>query len=124
MLQEPQLDTSTTYYDSKVNLIVFTGVAGAVESSLNQWDIVLSTAAIQHDMMQVPYTKICYSWLEFKKIKPKSETLEKFYEIISNGIESKNLVHLAEFIKLIATGDMFISDNKKIKDLSQEIHLC
>ncbi len=114
---------STTFHNSKVDLIVFTGVAGAVESSLNQWDIVLSTASIQHDMDASPlYEKFVIPSLNLKKIKPKSEILEKFYEIISNGIESKKLSSFGRIYKgIIATGDMFISDDKKIKNLSQEI---
>ncbi|MDC3094880.1 5'-methylthioadenosine/adenosylhomocysteine nucleosidase [Prochlorococcus sp. AH-716-M09] len=114
---------STTYQKRKVDLIIFSGVAGAVESSLNQWDIVLSEAIIQHDMDARPlYEKFVIPSLNQKKIKPNSETLEKFYKIISNGIKTKKLSSFGSIYKgLIATGDMFISDNEKIKDLSQEI---
>ena len=35
---------------NKIDFIIFTGVAGAVNKSLSQWDIVISNEVIQHDM--------------------------------------------------------------------------
>ena len=35
---------------SPINLFLFTGVAGGVGTNMNQWDIVLPNALIQHDM--------------------------------------------------------------------------
>ena len=34
----------------KISLIIFNGVAGSVNSNLNQWDIVIASQLIQHDM--------------------------------------------------------------------------
>ena len=36
--------------DEKIDLLIFTGVAGAVDINLKQWDIVISKAVLQHDM--------------------------------------------------------------------------
>ena len=33
-----------------LDLLLFTGVAGAVDKKLNQWDIILSDSVMQHDM--------------------------------------------------------------------------
>ena len=40
--------------DKSVDLIIFTGVAGAVDKMLNQWDIVIANNLIQHDMNASP----------------------------------------------------------------------
>ena len=36
--------------DSSIDLLVFTGVAGAADPALRQWDLVLADAVVQHDM--------------------------------------------------------------------------
>ena len=35
---------------NKIDLIIFTGVAGAANNNLSQWDIVIAEEVIQHDM--------------------------------------------------------------------------
>ena len=36
--------------DPSIDLLIFTGVAGAADPSLRQWDVVLADAVVQHDM--------------------------------------------------------------------------
>ena len=36
--------------NNKIDFIIFTGVAGAANKSLSQWDIVIASEVIQHDM--------------------------------------------------------------------------
>ena len=38
------------YKDKEIDLMIFTGVAGALKNNLKQWDIVLAESLIQHDM--------------------------------------------------------------------------
>ena len=48
---------SNNFSDIKINLIIFTGVAGAVDLNLKQWDIVISEAVMQHDFDASPLFK-------------------------------------------------------------------
>ena len=41
---------SIKYNEIPIDLIIFTGVAGAVNKKLKQWDIVIADSLIQHDM--------------------------------------------------------------------------
>ena len=36
--------------EPSIDLLIFTGVAGAADSALSQWDVVLADAVVQHDM--------------------------------------------------------------------------
>ena len=42
--------------DPSIDLLVFTGVAGAADPSLRQWDVLLAEAVVQHDMDARPYS--------------------------------------------------------------------
>merc|ERR1711965_1196119 len=37
-----------------IDLVLFTGVAGAADPALKQWDVVLANAVVQHDMDASP----------------------------------------------------------------------
>ena len=41
---------SVKYNKVPIDLMIFTGVAGAVNNKLKQWDIVIADSLIQHDM--------------------------------------------------------------------------
>ena len=45
---------SHTEKSNKVDLIIFTGVAGAAKKVINQWDVVIPEKLIQHDMDATP----------------------------------------------------------------------
>ena len=45
---------NTIYRDIKIDLIIFTGVAGAINPNLNQWDVIIPNLLIQHDMDATP----------------------------------------------------------------------
>ena len=109
--------------DLKVNLIIFTGVAGAVDSRLKQWDIVVSEAVIQHDFDARPlFEKFVIPSINKKKIYAKKDLLDNFYSILNKNINKDNHEIFGSVYKgLIATGDMFISDKNKLKLLSKEI---
>ncbi len=45
------LDSSIT---KKIDLIIFTGVAGAIDENLNQWDVIIPNVLKQYDMDASP----------------------------------------------------------------------
>ena len=114
---------SNTFQNCKVNLVVFTGVAGAVNKKLKQWDIVLSEAIIQHDMDARPlFDKFVIPAIGEKQIKVKESLINYFYDILEKNIRNKKHSKFKSIYKgLIATGDMFISKKEKLNQLSQEI---
>ncbi len=114
---------SSNLYTLPVEIILFTGVAGAVEKKLKQWDIVLSESVMQHDMDASPlFEKYVIPAVNKIKIFPNNELLEIIFNSLKEEIDKKNLPEFGNVYKgLIATGDMFISDRNKIIQLSKEI---
>ena len=114
---------SNSASEHKVNFMIFTGVAGAVDLNLKQWDIVISEAVIQHDFDARPlYEKYVIPSLKQEKIYPRGEILDNFYSILIKSFKNKKDQQFGSIYKgLIATGDMFISDKNKLKQLSLEI---
>ena len=59
--------------ENKIDLIIFTGVAGAANKRLNQWDIVIANEVIQHDMDARPiFDKFVLPPLKKAKLKSHS----------------------------------------------------
>ena len=59
----------------------FTGVAGAVDTRLKQWDIILSKSVIQHDMDARPiFEKYVIPALQKKKIYPSEKMLNNLFD--------------------------------------------
>ena len=114
---------SNTFNEIPVEIALFTGVAGAVDKKLKQWDVVLSEALIQHDMDARPlFEKYVIPALNSKKVFTKKKLIEKIFKNLNKKLKENNFESTASVYKgLIATGDMFISDNNKINQLSKEI---
>ena len=73
----------------KIDFILFTGVAGAVNKNTHQGDIILSEELIQHDFDASPiYKKYVIPALNKSKIYPKEKIINKFF---SAFIKEKNL---------------------------------
>jgi len=107
----------------KVDAIFFTGVAGAVNSKLKQWDILIPYELIQHDMDARPLFKK-YEIPALKTVRIKSNksindwTLRTLKNSKKDGL-LKNFGNIYE--GLIATGDKFISNKNDIEKLSKEM---
>ena len=102
-----------------LDLLVFTGVAGAADPKRRQWDVLLADAVVQHDMDASPlFPRFTLPPLNRAQLKPDPSwlnwALEALQEASSNG-------ELAGFgapgTGLIATGDRFIDDSALLQDL-------
>ncbi len=115
---------STKIKDLPVDFAVFTGVAGAIDKSLKQWDIVISESVIQHDMDARPlFEKFVIPAIKSQKIFADQEILEKVFYALKEKLLNKKLKTFGKLSKgLIATGDMFISEKIKIEQLSKDIY--
>lgn len=121
----------------EVNLVLFTGVAGAVNSNLNIGDIVISNNLIQYDMdvtaipgfkkFEVPLLNKCSFEIDDSLLDTATKSAHYY---IDNEMKSEiNVEVLNEFgIKIpkvvvgtIASGDQFIADKDKIRVLSSQI---
>ena len=114
---------SNPYSGKALDLILFTGVAGAADSSLKQWDVVIPNQLVQHDMDASPFfEKYVIPSLNQDKISAKEELVEWTCNILIDGLKKFNLDKFG-FVKkgLIATGDKFIADKNSIDDLSANL---
>ena len=107
----------------KIDAIFFTGVAGAINSKLKQWDIVIPYELIQHDMDARPlFKKYEIPALKTVKIKSyKSITLWTL-NVLRNALKNGTLENFGNVYEgLIATGDKFISKKNEIENISKEM---
>ena len=106
-----------------VDIAIFTGVAGAVDMKLKPWDIILADSLIQHDMDARPiFDKYLVPALNKKTVNPDIDLLENMFKELKDELNQKSFSKFGSLYKgLIATGDMFISNKKKINQLSKEI---
>ena len=106
-----------------LDLILFTGVAGAAESTLKQWDVVIPNKLVQYDMDASPlFKKYVIPSLNKDIIFAKSELVEWTSNVLIYGLKKINLDKFGLIKKgLIATGDKFISDKISIEELSTQL---
>lgn len=120
-----------------VDLVLFTGVAGATNSNLNIGDIVIGDKLIQHDMdasaLQI-YKKYEIPLLGITTFEVNPELLplaqnsalhyisDKMRNEIDRGILSEFMIETPQVVTgTIASGDQFIADSSKTKSLAAEI---
>ena len=114
---------SKTYKGSEVEILFFTGVAGSANKDVNQWDIVIPSEVLQHDMDARPlFNKYVIPALNKEKLEV-SRNLGKWATTIFNNALRKGKLNIFGKLHngLIATGDKFISDKIVIKKLSDQL---
>jgi adenosylhomocysteine nucleosidase len=114
---------SSNFNNNPIDIALFTGVAGAIDNQLKQWDVILANSLMQHDMDARPlFDKYVVPALKKNAIHPNRVLIEKIYPKLKKELTQKSCSKFGSLHKgLIATGDMFISNEKKIKQLSEEI---
>ncbi len=114
---------TSTYQNQFINLLLFTGVAGSAISEINQWDIVIPTELVQHDMDARPlFKKYVIPALKKSKINLMQDWVYWATKVLSESI-SRNEIKpfLNVYNGLIATGDKFIADKNIIENLSIDL---
>ncbi len=107
----------------KLDAIFFTGVAGAINSNLKQWDIIIPNELIQHDMDARPlFKKYEIPALKTVRIKTNKSFTDWTLNTLKNSIKDGSLENFGNIYKgLIATGDKFISKKKEIEKILIDI---
>tara|TARA_Y100000991_G_C21866724_1_gene303258 strand:- start:25 stop:747 length:723 start_codon:yes stop_codon:yes gene_type:complete len=106
-----------------IDIIIFTGVAGAVDRKLKKWDLIIADSFIQHDFDARPiFDKYVIPAFNQKKISPNIELVNKIFNGLTKELHQKNILKFGNLYKgLVATGDMFISNTRKLNQLSRDI---
>lgn len=127
--------TATTLIQKfNVDLLLFTGVAGAVDPMLNVGDVVIGDGHYQHDMdttpifakYQIPLTDTILFEPNEALVSNVSTAVEKFIEKIENSISAELLAKYSIFKPavyrgIIASGDKFVTDPAAHADLSYAV---
>lgn len=102
----------------ELDFIVFTGVAGAAASTLNQWDIVIAESLFQHDMDARPiFKKFFIPGLNLSELRMNSRIYNWAIHSLKKMKEKSSNPFGEIYSGLIATGDKFIDDKKEINKL-------
>lgn len=117
--------TTTLINKFNVDFVIFTGVAGAVDDSLNIGDVVIGSELYQHDMDARPiFPRFQIPLTDASLFSPKQEDIDslqkaayQFTQQIQQKIPEKTLSKFSIFkpkvyTGVIASGDQFISDPK------------
>ncbi len=132
--------TATTLIEHfGVDLIVFTGVAGAVSTKLNVGDVVIGDRLIQHDFdvsaagilskYEIPFLGISYFPVDSLLVELAKKAVEEFLSVAQTSVcdpreESQTEVCATRgslYIGTIASGDQFIAHPDKIEELRAAI---
>ena len=103
-----------------MDFIMFTGVAGAANSNINQWDIIVAESLIQHDMDASPiYEKFVIPGLNIAEIKMDKELQNWALNSLKRFTCSAGNPFGKVYKGLIATGDKFVDDQKEMGLISK-----
>ena len=102
-----------------LDLLLFTGVAGAADAALQQWDVVLADAVIQHDMNASPlFPRFTLPPLNRDRLQPDPDWLAWASRSLTAAQETGELKGFGAIRPgLIATGDQFIGDAAVLQEL-------
>ena len=105
--------------EPNIDLLIFTGVAGAADPALSQWDVVLADAVVQHDMDARPlFPRFTLPALNQDRLQPQPAWFDWAMSALLEAHDEGELDGFAQPISgLLATGDRFISDPAILKAL-------
>ena len=105
--------------EPRIDLLVFTGVAGAADPGLRQWDVVLADAVVQHDMDARPlFPQFTLPALNQSQLQPQPAWFDWAKIALQAAYDAGDLDGFARPCSgLIATGDRFIGDRAVLQTL-------
>ena len=114
---------SSSPHNIPIDLLLFTGVAGAAQSNIKQWDIIVPNELIQHDMNASPlYPKYVIPSLNKSLIRPLDTWVEWASSTLNEAIINKEISNFGKVTNgLIATGDSFISEKSSLLNLKRDL---
>jgi adenosylhomocysteine nucleosidase len=127
---------STLILEFKITELIFTGVAGAIHSSLKIGDIVLGESLIQHDMnahplfpaYEIPLLNKAYFNSDNERIDLATSTIlemleqQNLYDVITEEDLKKFNIHSPQLhVGLIGSGDLFFSTNSQKEKLQEKL---
>ena len=106
-----------------LDLLLFTGVAGAANPDQNQWDVLLADAVVQHDMDASPlFPRFTLPPLNQDRLKPDPSWFSWAEQALKRASADGELQGFGNFrTGLIATGDRFIKDASVLKELREAL---
>ena len=98
--------------EDPIDLLLFTGVAGAAVPELNQWDVILADAVVQHDMDARPLcSRFTLPALDRDRLTPPTAWLSWAANALKQAKDTPQWTGFGSARQgLIATGDRFIGD--------------
>ena len=105
--------------DDPIDLLLFTGVAGAANPDLKQWDVLVADAVVQHDMDARPLcNRFTLPALDRDRLIPPSPWLSWATDALEQAAGTPQWAGFGPARQgLIATGDRFIGDAAVLADL-------
>ncbi|WP_392351130.1 5'-methylthioadenosine/adenosylhomocysteine nucleosidase [Parasynechococcus sp.] len=109
--------------DAPLDLLLFTGVAGAADPALKQWDVVLASGVIQHDMDASPlFPRFTLPPLNRDRLQPEASWLSWARQALEDAHRDGSLTGFgAPRPGLIGTGDQFISSATVLDQLRRDL---
>ena len=106
-----------------ISTIIFSGVAGAANKEIKQWDIIIPSELIQYDMDSSPiFAKFIIPALNQSKLKMNLDLLVWATGTIKTFLKSNlDLPFGNVYNGLIGTGDQFISEEKDLEYLKKQL---
>ena len=110
------------YKNINISALLFFGVAGAINTDLKQWDIVLSKKLVQHDMDARPiFEKYVIPSIKNKFLFADLNIVNWAFNNIKKAKDNGLLEGFGNVYNgLIATGDKFVNDNLEADRLRNE----
>ena len=107
--------------DLQIEMLIFTGVAGAINKNLCQWDIILANKLCQYDIDATPiFEKFVIPSLKVKYLIPNPEIHEWALKVLRNNLKKDELSKFKSLHDgLIGTADKFVSKEETRNEITK-----